>query len=159
MIHIAGTVVKMPGFSMQRCALCGLALIDTRNMAWVESDEPCFWGDGATLEITQGNPQRTARLERVTDEFDTFCVTLEEARKPEIVLQVNIVTNDGLEEIYFIGQAKSLFHLTDAYNQVRPPRRNDILSVKVKQIDEKDFRRIKDNPDSWKHPTSHEQIP
>ena len=75
-----------------------------------------------------------------------------------MILQVNIVTTAGKEEIYFIGEAPDLFGVEFARSLVKPPRRSDIIAVKSKEIDEQEYHRLSCTPFIWYEPTERERI-
>lgn len=82
--HLAGAAITVEGRLIQRCAICGDKLIDSKNCFIAattrENDTFSSWKPGMFVRVTTGNPQQWELLEDSGDGKlpDDSCIDLVE---------------------------------------------------------------------------------
>ena len=81
--HIAGNHITVNGRTIQRCALCGEKLIDSKNQAGVigpngELPGVATWQPGRLVSVSGGNPSRSVLLPDAERLPDDSCIDLVE---------------------------------------------------------------------------------
>lgn len=78
--HIAGLVIDAPGRTIQRCALCGFILADSKGAHFTTAGEGIgTWATGRLVQMTVGeNPTRYTMLPETDTLPDDNCLPLVE---------------------------------------------------------------------------------
>lgn len=90
--HIAGLDVAVGGRMIQRCAVCGLKMVDSKNAAVPQNPDGSYdsigtWKVGELVEHEEGNPQRWSVIPHIDGAQlpKNACInSLVEDKKPRI---------------------------------------------------------------------------